>query len=153
MSNQTGSQSGSQESRKHLKDVTSQASDFAKNIWLAGLGAYGRAFDEAQERYEQASKETPRLFNELVEKGAKLEGQARERLNEATARGKGVSIEERINRMRSSLGFGNSASVEDLDRVEKKVDALARKVDKLLKESGATTAAPKKPATRRATAK
>ncbi len=28
--------------------VTDKASEIAKNIWLAGVGAYGRAVDEAQ---------------------------------------------------------------------------------------------------------
>ena len=26
--------------------ITERAGDFAKNIWLAGLGAYGEAYDE-----------------------------------------------------------------------------------------------------------
>lgn len=112
--------------KANLKDV----GDVAKNIWLAGLGAYGRAFDEAQERYEQASKETPRLFNELVEKGKKLEGQARATLDDVTAKSKGTasSLEERINKMRANLGFGG-VSADDFARLEKKVDALAKKVN------------------------
>lgn len=112
--------------KANLKDV----GDIAKNIWLAGLGAYGRAFDEAQERYEQASKETPRLFTELVEKGKNLESQARATIDDVAAKGKGTatSLEERINKMRSSLGFAG-VSVEDFERLEKKVDALTKKVN------------------------
>lgn len=112
--------------KANLKDV----GDIAKNIWLAGLGAYGRAFDEAQERYEQASKETPRLFTELVEKGKNLETQARATIDDVTAKGKGTatSLEERINKMRSNLGFAG-VSVEDFERLEKKVDALTKKVN------------------------
>ena len=129
--------------KANLKDV----GDVAKNIWLAGLGAYGRAFDEAQERYEQASKETPRLFNELVEKGRKLEGQARATLDEVTAKGKGTasSLEERINKMRASLGFGG-VSAEDFERLEKKVDALARKVNALTSGKAPTKRAASKSA-------
>lgn len=125
--------------KANLKDV----GDVAKNIWLAGLGAYGRAFDEAQERYEQASKETPRLFTELVEKGKSLESQARATIDDVAAKGKGTatSLEERINKMRASLGFGG-VNADDFDRLEKKVDALARKVNAL--------SAPKKAPTKRA---
>ncbi|WP_372778881.1 phasin family protein [Litorivivens sp.] len=114
--------------KSQLKEV----SDVAKNIWLAGLGAYGRAFDEAQERYEQASKETPRLFTELVEKGRNLESQARTAIDDVASKGKGTatSLEERINKVRANLGFGG-VSVEDFERLEKKVDALAKKVNSL----------------------
>ncbi len=130
--------------KSQLKEV----SDVAKNIWLAGLGAYGRAFDEAQERYEQASKETPRLFTELVEKGRNLESQARTAIDDVASKGKGTatSLEERINKVRANLGFGG-VSVEDFERLEKKVDALAKKVNSL-------SAAPKKaPAKRSAASK
>ncbi|WP_372750043.1 phasin family protein [Litorivivens sp.] len=134
----------SNEKTSQLKEV----SDMAKNIWLAGLGAYGRAFDEAQERYEQASKESPRLFNELVEKGRKLETQARTAIDDVTAKSKGTatSIEERINKVRANLGLGG-VSVEDFERLEKKVDALTKKLN-------AMSAAPKKaPAKRAASSK
>ncbi len=138
------------DSKKQLKDVTNQAGEFAKSIWLAGLGAYGRAFDEAQGRYELASKEPPRLFEELVKKGERLESQARNKIGEVADIGKSISIEERISRMRASLGFGHSASVEDVQRLEKKLDALARKVDALSKGSATTT---KKAPAKRSTAK
>lgn len=123
--------------KANLKDV----GDVAKNIWLAGLGAYGRAFDEAQERYEQASKDTPRLFTDLVEKGKSLESQARATIDDVTAKGKdtATSLEERINKMRANLGFGG-VSVDDFERLEKKVDALTKKVNAM----GAPKKAPAK---------
>ncbi|HCS27379.1 MAG TPA: hypothetical protein DIW43_07985 [Spongiibacteraceae bacterium] len=123
--------------KANLKEV----GDVAKNIWLAGLGAYGRAFDEAQERYEQASKETPRLFTELVEKGKNLESQARATIDDVAAKGKGTatSLEERINKMRANLGFGG-VSADDFERLEKKVDALTKKVNAM----GAPKKAPAK---------
>ncbi|GAB3383796.1 phasin family protein [Spongiibacter taiwanensis] len=136
----------SKDSKKNLKEVTSQAGELAKSIWLAGLGAYGRAYDEAQEAVEKASKETPKLFKELVSKGNKLEEQAKEKFGEASSLGKTVSIEERISKMRASLGFGHTASADDLDRLEKKLDALSKKVDALSKSSKATAAAPAKKA-------
>ena len=123
----------SKDSKKSLKEVSSQASEVAKSIWLAGLGAYGRAYDEAQDVYEKASKDTPRLFKELVDKGNKLESQAREKLGEASSIGKTVSLEERISKMRASLGFGHTASADDLKRLEKKLDTLSKKVDALTK--------------------
>ncbi len=38
------------------KNVSDKASEIAKNIWLAGLGAYGKTFDEAQGRLERLDK-------------------------------------------------------------------------------------------------
>lgn len=145
----------SNESKKNLKDVSNQASDLAKSIWLAGLGAYGRAYDEAQGRYEKASKETPRLFQELVSKGSDFESQARSKLEEVTTIGTTASIEERISKMRASLGFGHTASADDLSRLEKKLDALSRKVDKFAKASApaAEKAPAKAKAPRKAAAK
>ncbi|WP_269620136.1 hypothetical protein [Zhongshania sp. BJYM1] len=155
----------SKKSLQDLKDVTNQASELAKSIWLAGLGAYGRAYDEAHDRYEKASKETPRLFTDLVDKGSRLESQAREKLGEVTSIGKTTSIEERISKMRASLGFGHTASADDLQRLEKKLDALSKKVDSLAKATkpaaaakapaakAATAAAPKAKAARKAPAK
>ena len=143
----------SNDSKKSLKDVSSQAGELAKSIWLAGLGAYGRAYDEAQEVYEKASKDSPRLFKELVDKGNKLEVQAREKLGEASNIGKTISIEERISKIRASLGFGHTASADDLERLEKKLDALSKKVDALSKASKAPAkAAPAKKAAAKKTA-
>ncbi len=61
-------------------NVSDKASEIAKNIWLAGLGAYGKAFDEAQDRLDKASKEPPRLFKDLVKKGEELEDEVRDSL-------------------------------------------------------------------------
>ncbi|MDF1692572.1 MAG: phasin family protein [Zhongshania sp.] len=137
----------SKKSLQDLKDATNHAGEVAKNIWLAGLGAYGRAYDEAHEALEKASKETPKLFTELVDKGNRLETQARAKLGEATNIGKTISIEERISKMRASLGFGHTASADDLSRLEKKLDALSKKVDSLSKAAKpAVETAPKAPA-------
>ena len=57
--------------------ASDKASEIAKNIWLAGLGAYGKAFDEAHDRLDKAAKEPPRLFKELVEKVASWKTRSR----------------------------------------------------------------------------
>ena len=113
-----------------------KASEMAKKIWLAGLGAYGRAFDGASEQfdklneqYEKMSKETSGLFDELVAKGKKLDSENHEKLSEAKTK-TSSTIEERINNVRSSLQFGGS--VADIAELNQKVDALTEKVDALL---------------------
>ena len=45
-----------------IKAKFNEAEEFARKIWLAGLGAYGKSIDEAQGRYEQLSTETQKVF-------------------------------------------------------------------------------------------
>jgi hypothetical protein len=107
--------------------VTDKASEIAKNIWLAGVGAYGKAVEEAQDRLEKAM-EPPKLFRDLVKVGAALEEDARESTLAARH-----SVEERINRVRENFHNQRPARIEDLMALHKKVDQLNRKVDQLSK--------------------
>ena len=128
--------------------VTDKASEIAKNIWLAGVGAYGKAVDEAQDRLEKAGVETPKLFKELVKAGAALEDEARETLGGSSARS---SVEERINRVRENFNLQRPARGEDLLAVHEKLDLLSRKVDLLataLTEAGLITASDESKPTR-----
>ncbi len=105
--------------------VSDKASEIAKNIWLAGVGAYGRAVDEAQGRLEKAM-EPPKLFRDLVKAGSALEEDARNVLETGSA-----SVEQRINRVRENFHMQRPARIEDIVALQKKVDQLSRKVDKL----------------------
>ncbi|MEE4143515.1 MAG: phasin family protein [Halieaceae bacterium] len=129
--------------------VTDKASEIAKNIWLAGVGAYGKAVDEAQGRLERAM-EPPKLFRDLVKAGSALEEDARSAL-EASAAAKS-SVEQRINRVRENFHMQRPARIEDIAALQKKVDSLSRKVDKLAKALAAQGLADK-PAARGAAAK
>jgi polyhydroxyalkanoate synthesis regulator phasin len=110
--------------------VTDKASEIAKNIWLAGVGAYGKAVEDAQGRLEKAM-EPPKLFRDLVKAGTALEEDAREAL-ESTAAAR-HSVEDRISRVRENFHMQRPARIEDLTALHKKVDQLTRKVEKLSK--------------------
>jgi len=129
--------------------VTDKASEIAKNIWLAGVGAYGKAVEDAQGRLEKVGKEPPKLFRELVKAGTALEDDAREALETTVAARH--SVEERINRVRENFHMQRPARIEDLNVLHKKVDQLTRKVDKLSKALAAQGIA-KAPAARKTTA-
>lgn len=135
--------------------MTDKASEIAKNIWLAGVGAYGRAVDEAHGRLEKAGVESPKLFRDLVKAGAALEDEAREAMQAGhEAR---HSVEERINRVRDNFNLQRPVKGEDLLALHEKIDRLTNKVDALsaaLAASGAvktprkkSPARKKKPAT------
>lgn len=131
--------------------VTDKASEIAKNIWLAGVGAYGKAVEDAQGRLEKAM-EPPKLFRDLVKAGTALEEDAREAL-ESTAAAK-HSVEDRISRVRENFHMQRPARIEDLTELHKKVDQLTRKVEKLSKaltEQGVIKAPARKAAAPRKT--
>ena len=134
--------------------VADKASEIAKNIWLAGVGAYGRAVDEAQGRLEKAM-EPPKLFRDLVKAGAALEEDAKGVIEEASA-GARSSVEQRINRVRENFHMQRHARIEDIVALQKKVDQLSRKVDKLtraLAERDMTSPTRKTPANKAAAKK
>jgi len=111
--------------------VTDKAGEIAKNIWLAGVGAYGRAVDEAQGRLEKAGVESPKLFKDLVKAGTLLEEEARDALRaSATARN---SVEDRINRVRENFNLQRPARGEDLLALHEKIDRLANQLESLTK--------------------
>ena len=109
--------------------VTDKASEIAKNIWLAGVGAYGRAVDEAQGRLEKAGVETPKLFRDLVKAGTALEEEARDEDKSTTSTKH--SVEDRINKVRENFNLQRPARVEDIAALDAKVDLLSRKIDLL----------------------
>lgn len=125
--------------------MSDKASEIAKNIWLAGVGAYGRAVDEAQGRLEKAGVESPKLFRDLVKAGAALEDEAREAMQAGQqAR---HSVEERINRVRDNFNLQRPVRGEDLVALHQKIDQLSNKIDAMsaaLAASGAVKTPRKK---------
>ncbi|MCZ6830787.1 MAG: phasin family protein [Gammaproteobacteria bacterium] len=126
-------------------NVSDKASEIAKNIWLAGLGAYGKAFSEAQDRLDKVSKEPPRLFKELVKKGEELEVEVRDSLA-SIRKSSTSSVEERIRKVRENFNLNLTSRRVDLVEVNAKLDALTAKVDALTLALTAKKPAAKKPA-------
>ena len=47
--------------------------DTIRKIWLAGIGAYGRAITEAKGAVDSLAGKSSEVFDELVQKGEMLE--------------------------------------------------------------------------------
>lgn len=109
--------------------VTDKAGEIAKNIWLAGVGAYGKAVDEAQDRLEKAGVETPKLFRDLVKAGTALEEEAKDALHASQAARS--SVEERISRVRDNFHLQRPARGEDLLALHEKIDRIANQLSEL----------------------
>lgn len=133
-------------------NLTDKANDVAKSIWLAGLGAYGKAFDEAVNQYGKVSKETTKLFDELVEKGRVLDTTGQEKLAEAKSKTTS-SLEERLNKVKSSVNLSALTPGADIAALEEKLDILAAKVDAILDSLGAQVEPPKRRAAKSASSK
>lgn len=106
-----------------IKEKVTQAEELARKIWLAGIGAYGKGFDEAQGQYEKLNTGATKLFDELVAKGEKLEGDAKHKLEAETKKLKS-NVETRVADVRAKLGL-------DEDDTDKKIEALSAKIDSL----------------------
>ena len=109
-----------------IKTKINEAEDFARKIWLAGLGAYGKSVEEAQGRYDKLSAEASKVFDELVSKGETLEDDAKSKFKETTN-----DVENRVSEVRRKLGLDVDQSDQKLEELSAKVDALTEAVAKL----------------------
>jgi len=111
-----------------IKDSVSVAEDFARKIWLAGLGAYGKSYDEVQDRMEDIN--VSKIFDELVSKGEKLEAEAKSKIKEKTD----FDVKGRVEAVKEKLGLNSKSTSEKIDDLSSKIEALAVSVDKLTKK-------------------
>jgi len=65
--------------------IEAKGFDVAHKIWLAGVGAYGKAYDVATEGVGKVSGQGEVLFVDLVSRGEEIESDVRARLSSNTA--------------------------------------------------------------------
>jgi len=123
------------------KAIEAHSTEMAYKIWLAGVGAYGKAYDSALAGATAVNKQSAEAFEDLVKRGAEIEGDVRARLaadtrfshaNERVAKAVETArdmqskardqFEARMERMRDLLGVKGFGTARD---------AFARRVDKL----------------------
>ncbi|GJL95112.1 MAG: hypothetical protein DHS20C05_15170 [Hyphococcus sp.] len=108
--------------------------DMARKIWLAGIGAYGRAFSEAQESLAKVGEDSSKMFEDLVAKGEDIEDTVEERGRELVSKVKTprLAIDERIKQMRARLNIAEGSSSDDLGAIHERLDNIEEKLDMLL---------------------
>lgn len=121
-----------------INDGIDNAQDIAKKTYLAGLGAFGRSFDEiksrysktsetVQARYEKITVDGQELVKELVDRGEKVQDEAGDLLKERRA-----SVEEQIEVAKKRLG--GLVSIVDvparLQDVSDKLESLSKDLKK-----------------------
>jgi len=112
-----------------------KAEALAKNIWLAGLGAYSRTFnevsgrvDELQERYESINAEGQKIFDQLVKRGVSMQAD----VEKAVREGKDT-IEERVEEFKQRFGGGLTNYVDIPGRLRdaaEKIEQLSERLQK-----------------------
>lgn len=118
---------------ENIKAKVNEAEELARKIWLAGLGAYGKGFDEAKDQYKKLNEESSKVFNELVEKGEKLESEAKTKFASEKA-SLTSKVDERVAEVRTKLGLDKTDADEKIDELSSKIDALTEAVAKLAEE-------------------
>jgi len=148
-----------------MSDKPKKDMDITRKVWLAGIGAYGRALGDAQEAYAKMGKETSKVFDELVGRGEDLEGKVKfaaknvaPKMAEETVRATVDSVSDRMDRMKAALGLTEAAAEQQdqITGIEARLDIIESKIDDILAAvSPAKTAKPKpkKTAARKTAAK
>lgn len=123
------------------------STESARRIWLAGIGAYGRAFTEAQEALKDVTGKGSEVFDDLVQKGEMLEMVGKAKGKEALEKAQIPSfdmpdfdIDDRIKAMRSRLSRSGKDEVGTAE-YEDRLTAIEAKLDRIL-----DLLEPKKPA-------
>ena len=150
---------------------TAPVVDSARDIWLAGLGAFSFAQSESGKIIEQGNK----LFEKLVAEGVKLEKKGRD-VAESAVGGIREEVESKVgavrkqavdnwdkletifeNRVARVLGQLGVPTAEDVNKLSERVQTLASKVTAMSQAKPAKAAAAKpaakKPAAKKPAAK
>jgi len=118
-----------------LSKKPAQSADTARKIWLAGIGAYGRAFSEAQETVAKLTGDSARVFDDLVAKGEAIEKQVEERGRQVAAKVApgALSFDDRIKRMRERIGLGEDhcSLADEVHELRIRVADLEARIEEL----------------------
>ncbi|GAB5379954.1 MAG: hypothetical protein Alis3KO_14970 [Aliiglaciecola sp.] len=115
-----------------IKETAANAEEMARNIWLAGIGAYGKGYEEVKGRIETLSTDSNKVFAELVAKGEKIEAQGKVKVEEVKTKvAEKTEIEARVESLRTKLGFNKTDADQKIEELNAKIDALTDVVAKL----------------------
>ncbi|WP_373007084.1 hypothetical protein [Hyphomonas sp.] len=136
------------------KAMEAHSADMAHKIWLAGVGAYGKAYDSALAGANVLNTQSADVFEDLVKRGAGIEGDVRSRLGsdervlkagqqmaKAAAGAREFQVqardqfEARMDRMRDLLGVKGLGTKGE--KIQKKLEKLEDEVSELASKAKA----------------
>ncbi|CAN1569418.1 PHA_granule_1, poly(hydroxyalkanoate) granule-associated protein [Caulobacteraceae bacterium] len=86
--------------------------EIARKIWLAGVGAYGRVYQEAAGRVEKVTGAANEMFDQLVEKGEQVEDLVRSSISKNEAAGK---VTEYVEKTTAQVKSASETRIHDLE--------------------------------------
>ena len=117
-------------SKKSTPEFAARAQEAGRNAFLASLGFYGKAFDQAQDQFnsmqdqlEERRKKADKMYKELVKRGKKVEKNAKGRLDDI------------------ELPKFELDSLTDRKKLEKQLDKAKARFEELKETVGFKTAA------------
>jgi polyhydroxyalkanoate synthesis regulator phasin len=117
-----------------MKEKATVAQQTARKVFLAGLGAYGKGFEETKGRFENLSADSNKVFAELVKKGESLEAEGKNKFVEAKSKVVAkADFNNRVEALRTKLGLNQSEEDLVIQELSAKIDALTEVVAKLAK--------------------
>ena len=136
------------------EDKKRSNTETARRIWLAGIGAYGRAFSEAQEALKDVTGKSSEIFEELVQKGQGIEKvvevKGKSMMDKAAM--PNFDLDDRLKAMRSRLSGGGDGDT-DLEARLSVVEAKLDRILALLEPAKAKSKTPAKKPVKRASTK
>jgi hypothetical protein len=127
-----------------IKDKASQAEVMTRKVFLAGLGAYGKSFEDTKSRFESLSTESNKIFSDLVAKGEELETQGKSKFVEVQTKiSAKADLNTRVEALRSKLGLNKTDGDQKIEDLNAKIDSLTAAVSKLTSKPTAKVAASK----------
>ncbi|GIU67891.1 phasin family protein [Candidatus Phycosocius spiralis] len=156
--------------KSSVKTARNEGLEIARKIWLAGVGAYGRVYQEAAGRVEKVTGAANELFDQLVEKGEQVEdlvrssisrnetaGKVSEYVEKTTAQVKAASetrmndLEERFESVRKTVlekvsPFMDKVAPLNIFAIGSQIEALTAKIEALSAEVEALKGAKAAPA-------
>lgn len=125
--------------------------EIARKVWLAGVGAYGRAISEAQESLSRFGLGTSKMFDDLVRRGQEIEEglESRRRdLSDKLGSSVGVPFQDRVNEMREKL---KRHVVRGDDTRLAEIEARLARIEELLEGALPQASPPKRKSARAST--
>jgi hypothetical protein len=115
-----------------IKDKASQAEVMTRKIFLAGIGAYGKSFENSKSRFESLTTESNKMFAEFVARGEKLETESKNKFSEVQTKiFSKADLNNRVIGLRSKLGLNNTDDDQKIEALNTKIDLLTTAVAKL----------------------
>jgi poly(hydroxyalkanoate) granule-associated protein len=95
-----------------VETARTEGLEIARKIWLAGVGAYGRVYQEAAGRVEKVTGAANEMFDQLVEKGEQVEDLVRSSISKNETAGK---VTEYVEKTTAQVKAASETRMNDLE--------------------------------------